>query len=153
MIAFAGISFVDRLSSNPVVVDRLSSIELNPQAERIEGIPPAIAIQGKNLVKTSRATVGTMTEIAGFCKLLFAKIAQLSCHTCKKTVRRDIIPSRDGSAVVITFPYHVDGASPAEVVRYLAGLGFHRVYRHGAVVSLEEGLHRRPTDCSLSWAG
>ena len=121
-----------------------------PQVERIEGIPPAIAIQGKNLVKTSRSTVGTMTEISDFCKLLFSKIAVLSCHGCGKPVRRDapitiwqeIMPVRDGSAVVIAFPYHVDGVPADEVVSYLAGLGFHRIYRHSAVVSLKEGLEQ-----------
>ncbi len=119
-----------------------------PQVERIEGIPPAIAIHGKNVVKTSRSTVGTMTEITDFCKLLFAKIAELSCHSCGKTVRRDspttiwqeIFSLKEGSPVLIAFPYRVNGASSDEVVRYLTSMGFQRLYHQGTIVSLAEGV-------------
>src|SRR6185312_10943057 len=42
-----------------------------PQVDRIEGIPPAIAIEQRNTVKTTRSTVGTMTEICDYMKLLW----------------------------------------------------------------------------------
>src|SRR5499433_1000933 len=48
-----------------------------PRVERIEGIPPAIAIDQTNPVRTSRSTVGTMTELAGHLKLLYARAARL----------------------------------------------------------------------------
>ena len=48
-----------------------------PQVESIEGIPPAIAIDQTNPVRTSRSTVGTMTEINDHLKLLFARTARL----------------------------------------------------------------------------
>jgi excinuclease ABC subunit A len=51
-----------------------------PQAERIEGIPPAIAIDQTNPVRTSRFTVGTMTELNDHLKPLFARAAQLYCR-------------------------------------------------------------------------
>src|SRR5207245_3051322 len=60
-----------------------------PQADRIDGIPPAIAIDQTNPVKTSRSTVGTMTELNDHLKLLFARAAQLFCRQCGKRVRRD----------------------------------------------------------------
>src|SRR5579871_6934642 len=60
-----------------------------PQVERIEGIPPAIAIDQTNPVRTSRSTVGTMTELADHLKLLFARTGQLYCQCCGKPVRRD----------------------------------------------------------------
>src|SRR5437868_5578170 len=41
-----------------------------PEVDKIEGIPPAIAIEQANSVRTSRSTVGTMTEIADYIKLL-----------------------------------------------------------------------------------
>src|SRR5476651_830947 len=47
-----------------------------PQVESIEGIPPAIAIEQANAVRTSRSTVGTMTEIADYLKLLFPRAAR-----------------------------------------------------------------------------
>ena len=60
-----------------------------PQVERIEGIPPSIAIDQTNPVRTSRSTVGTMTELNDHLKLLFARAAVLHCRGCGKAVRRD----------------------------------------------------------------
>src|SRR5688572_30503254 len=60
-----------------------------PQLDAIEGIPPAIAIDQVNPVRTSRSTVGTMTEINDHLKLLFARAARLYCRNCGKEVRRD----------------------------------------------------------------
>src|SRR6187551_1084425 len=60
-----------------------------PQVERIEGIPPAIAIDQTNPVRTSRSTVGTMTELNDHLKLLFSRAAQLFCRGCGHPVFRD----------------------------------------------------------------
>jgi len=60
-----------------------------PQVDRIEGIPPAIAIDQTNPVRTSRSTVGTMTELNDHLKLLFARAAALHCQGCGRPVRRD----------------------------------------------------------------
>ena len=60
-----------------------------PQVDRIDGIPPAIAIDQTNPVRTSRSTVGTMTELNDHLKLLFARAAQLYCRGCGEPVRRD----------------------------------------------------------------
>src|SRR3970040_516019 len=60
-----------------------------PNVESIEGIPPTIAIGQHRPVKTSRSTVGTMTELHDHFKLLFAKIAVLHCRGCERMVERD----------------------------------------------------------------
>jgi len=60
-----------------------------PQVDRIEGIPPAIAIDQVNPVRTSRSTVGTMTELNDHLKLLYARTARLYCSSCGKEVHRD----------------------------------------------------------------
>src|SRR5665647_1645502 len=60
-----------------------------PQVDRIEGIPPAIAIDQTNPVRTSRSTVGTMTELNDHVKLLFARAAELFCRGCGEQVVRD----------------------------------------------------------------
>ncbi|MGC4029450.1 MAG: excinuclease ABC subunit UvrA [Steroidobacteraceae bacterium] len=60
-----------------------------PQVDAIEGIPPAIAIDQTNPVRTSRSTVGTMTEINDHLKLLYARAAVLHCRGCGQVVRRD----------------------------------------------------------------
>jgi excinuclease ABC subunit A len=60
-----------------------------PAVDRIEGIPPAIAIDQTNPVRTSRSTVGTMTELNDHLKLLFARAGHLHCRRCGEIVRRD----------------------------------------------------------------
>ena len=60
-----------------------------PQVDTIAGIPPAIAIDQTNPVRTSRSTVGTMTELNDHLKLLFARAGTLFCRCCGKPVRRD----------------------------------------------------------------
>ncbi len=60
-----------------------------PQVDRIEGIPPDIAIDHTNPVRTSRSTVVTMTEINDHLKSLFARAAGLYCQGCGQPVQRD----------------------------------------------------------------
>ncbi|HVM46440.1 MAG TPA: excinuclease ABC subunit UvrA [Candidatus Acidoferrum sp.] len=60
-----------------------------PQVDSIEGIPPAIAIEQRNSVRTTRSTVGTMTEICDYMKTLWPHVAQLHCRQCGRPVRKD----------------------------------------------------------------
>ena len=66
-------------------LDRLEK----PEAERIDGIPPAIAVTGGGSSRSSRSTVGTATEVADYLRLLFAKIGKVVCRGCGNTVERD----------------------------------------------------------------
>src|SRR2546425_8137035 len=111
-----------------------------PQVDRIEGIPPAIAIDQTNPVRTSRSTVGTMTELADYLKLLYARVAELYCRDCGRKVRRDTaetiftaltersLPAGD-PRLVITFPVTVPANfSEAEVLRLLEAQGYARIH-------------------------
>jgi excinuclease ABC subunit A len=60
-----------------------------PQVDSIEGIPPAIAIEQRNAVRTTRSTVGTMTEICDYMKMLWPQVAHLHCRQCGRLVRKD----------------------------------------------------------------
>src|SRR5579871_3260150 len=60
-----------------------------PQVDSIAGIPPAIAIDQTNPVRTSRSTVGTMTELNDHLKLLFARGAALFDRETAQRVRHD----------------------------------------------------------------
>src|SRR6185437_15180268 len=60
-----------------------------PQVDSIEGIPPAIAIEQRNSVRTTRSTVGTMTEICDYMKMLWPHIARLHCRQCGQLVQKD----------------------------------------------------------------
>jgi excinuclease ABC subunit A len=58
-----------------------------PAVDRIENIPPAIAIEQRNAVRSTRSTVGTMTEVCDHLKVLWPHLAQLHCRKCGQVVR------------------------------------------------------------------
>src|SRR4051812_29987676 len=60
-----------------------------PKVDRIEGIPPAIAIEQRNAVKSTRSTVGTMTELTDYMKLLWPHVARLHCRGCGQPVTKE----------------------------------------------------------------
>ena len=60
-----------------------------PAVDRVDGVPPAIAIDQTNPVRSSRSTVGTMTELNDHLKLLFARAAQLFDQQTAQGVRHD----------------------------------------------------------------
>src|SRR5258708_29560415 len=111
-----------------------------PQVDAIEGIPPAIAIDQTNPVRTSRSTVGTMTEINDHLKLLFARTANLFCRSCAQPVRRDTsetifaemkerAASEGDPRLVITFPIDVPkNFSEEEITRLLQAQGYTRIH-------------------------
>jgi excinuclease ABC subunit A len=109
-----------------------------PKADRIDGIPPAIAIDQTNPVKTSRSTVGTMTELNDHLKLLFARAAQLFCRNCGKPVRRDTpdsiyeqLPKSEGE-LLITFPVPIaKNFTEMEIRELLAKQGYHKIEKRG----------------------
>ena len=107
-----------------------------PQVDRIDGIPPAIAIDQTNPVKTSRSTVGTMTELNDHLKLLFARAGQLHCRGCGKPVRRDsagsIYSQLPGGELLITFPVTIPkNFSESEVRALLEKQGYRHITKTG----------------------
>jgi len=114
-----------------------------PQVERIDGIPPAIAIDQTNPVRTSRSTVGTMTELNDHLKLLFSRAAQVYCRCCAAPVKRDSAQSvyaelgerlqvlgRADARLVVTFPVPVPANfSEAEVLGLLEKQGYTRLFQ------------------------
>src|SRR5688572_28203020 len=120
-----------------------------PQVDAVEGIPPAIAIDQTNPVRTSRSTVGTMTELNDHLKLLFARGAKLCCRGCGKPVVRDTPASifedllKKGDArLVITFPVPIPkNFSEKEVEELLQRQGYTRL--HSRSKSLLEVIQDR----------
>src|SRR4029434_8527485 len=64
-----------------------------PHVDDIRGIPPAIAIEQANPVKSSRSTVGTMTEINDYLKLLWPRVARAFCPSCRREIRPETAQS------------------------------------------------------------
>lgn len=109
-----------------------------PRVDRIEGIPPAIAIDQTNPVRTSRSTVGTMTELNDHIKLLFARTAKLYCGGCGNAVKRDTpenisndwFDSNDTHRLMVTFQVPIpENFSAEEVQQWLARQGYTRVHK------------------------
>ncbi|MBE7366455.1 excinuclease ABC subunit UvrA [Ramlibacter pallidus] len=109
-----------------------------PAVDRVEGVPPAIAIDQTNPVRSSRSTVGTMTELNDHLKLLFARAAQLFDRQTAQPVKHDSpetiyeqLMERTKAAdvrLVVTFPVELPGGTtPEEVEQWLAASGFTRV--------------------------
>jgi excinuclease ABC subunit A len=63
-----------------------------PAVESIEGLSPAIAIEQRALAKSPRSTVGTVTEVADYMRLLFARAGVPHCPTCGKTIQAQTVP-------------------------------------------------------------
>ena len=111
-----------------------------PLVDRIDGIPPAIAIDQTNPVRTSRSTVGTMTELNDHLKVLFARAAALHCRGCGRRVRRDTPASiqdslqvlcrqHDDPPLVLAFPVPIPANfTEAEIRALLSSQGYTRIH-------------------------
>src|SRR5216117_3902700 len=107
-----------------------------PAVDRVDGVPPAIAIDQTNPVRTSRSTVGTMTELNDHLKLLFARAAKLHCRGCGKPVVRDtpqsifhVLAERPDERLLVTFPVNVPkNFSEAEVLQLLEAQGYTKIH-------------------------
>jgi excinuclease ABC subunit A len=110
-----------------------------PAVDKVEGVPPAIAIDQTNPVRSSRSTVGTMTELNDHLKLLFARAAQLFDKETALAVRHDSpdtiyaqLAERAAAAgdarLVLTFPVELPANTSAEELeQWLSASGFTRV--------------------------
>ncbi|GKS92109.1 excinuclease ABC subunit UvrA [Acidovorax sp. SUPP2539] len=110
-----------------------------PAVDKVEGVPPAIAIDQTNPVRSSRSTVGTMTELNDHLKLLFARAGQLFDRQTAQPVRHDSpetiyaeLQRRCAEAgdprVVLTFPVELPAnTSPEQVEQWLSASGFTKV--------------------------
>ncbi|AEG71891.1 excinuclease ABC subunit UvrA [Ralstonia solanacearum] len=117
-----------------------------PQVDRVEGVPPAIAIDQTNPVRSSRSTVGTMTELNDHLKLLFARAAQLFDRETALPVRHDtpetiytelLARTREADPrLVVTFPVELPASTTAdEVTQWLSVSGYTRVQAERVVES------------------
>jgi excinuclease ABC subunit A len=117
-----------------------------PQVDRLEGLAPAVAIEQRNPVVSSRSTVGTATEVYDYLRLLWARIGRCYCRKCGGPVRRDTpeaaadeMVARGRCRVQICFPLPpVARLTHQAVVENLRALGFVRVLADGASFHLDD---------------
>ena len=118
-----------------------------PAVDKVEGVPPAIAIDQTNPVRSSRSTVGTMTELNDHLKLLFARAGQLFDRQTALPVKHDTPETiyaelhrrtaQDDPRLVVTFPVELPAnTTAAEVEQWLAASGFTRVQAEREVATV-----------------
>jgi excinuclease ABC subunit A len=109
-----------------------------PDVDSVENVPPAIAIEQRNSVRNARSTVGTVTEISDYLRLLFARAGEVHCPKCDALVARDtaqaaadrVLGEADGRRV------HLIARSTIAIPELLR-TGYHRLFVDGKIVELE----------------
>ena len=130
-----------------------------PDVDWIDGISPAIAIQQRNAVTSGRSTVGTVTEINDYLRVLFARAGKIVCPDCGEKVARE---TPDGiwrrlrklwpEATPILVGYDQEATGQSGWTESLLAQGFQRVVIDGEVVRLEDAAaaqRRLPSGASL----
>jgi excinuclease ABC subunit A len=117
-----------------------------PDVDYIKGLCPAIAIEQKVISRTPRSTVGTMTEIYDYLRLLFARvgttISPISGTVVKKDEVSDVVKVMQGFAmgdkllILVPFPHHKHRSAPEEL-QILMQKGFARLYVKGRIERIE----------------
>jgi len=132
-----------------------------PNVERIDGLSPAIAIEQRPLSKSPRSTVGTVTEIADYLRLLFARVGIPHCPSCGKRIEAQtvqqivdrILALPDGARFSVLAP--IARGRKGELKLELERLrrdGFVRARVDGAVVDLGDPLEldrQKPHDLDV----
>lgn len=118
-----------------------------PDVDSIEGLAPAIAIEQKSITKNPRSTVGTVTEIYDYLRLLFARIGKPHCHRCGQPITAQtsqeivdtVMALEPGTKVVILSPV-ISGekGTHQKLLQRLQKDGFARVRVDGRMFDLDE---------------
>lgn len=125
-----------------------------PDVEKIEGLTPAIAIDQKTTSKNPRSTVGTITEIYDYFRLLYARIGVQYCHKCGEKISQmsaaDIINQVKklpiGSKVVILAPLiREKKGSFADILENFRHKGYVRAMIDGVMVRLDDEIELSKT--------
>ena len=147
IIVFTGISG----SGKSLLVDCRQFVDKvgKPDVERIEGLTPAIAIDQKTTSKNPRSTVGTITEVYDYFRLLYARVGTQHCHQCNKPISKmsasDVIdqvlklPVESKIAILAPLINRKKG-SFADLLESLRGKGYVRAIVDGVMVRLDEEI-------------
>ncbi|MBD3369297.1 excinuclease ABC subunit UvrA [Candidatus Fermentibacteria bacterium] len=118
-----------------------------PLYESIDGLSPSISIEQKKVSHNPRSTVGTVTEIADYLRVLYARVGQPHCPECGRTVSRQtaqqmvdrVMGMGEGKRLLITAPLVVNRkGTQTELLKTLRKKGYVRVMIDGGMVSLDE---------------
>lgn len=120
-----------------------------PNVDKIEGLTPAIAIDQKTTSKNPRSTVGTITEIYDYLRLLYARVGRQHCHLCGEPIshmsQTDIIAqvlalSQDSQLTILAPIIKEKKGSFADKIESLRQKGYVRAQIDGVMVRLDEEI-------------
>ncbi|MGB9598488.1 MAG: excinuclease ABC subunit UvrA, partial [Minisyncoccales bacterium] len=122
-----------------------------PDVDKIEGISPVIAIEQKKSFANPRSTVGTMTEIYDYLRLLFARVGTAYCLRCKikiscqtiDQIKDQVLKLEKNSKILILGPV-ISGKKGEHraLLEEIKEMGFFRVRVDGKIISVEESLEK-----------
>ena len=111
-----------------------------PDVDAISNIPPALALRQKNTIKNARSTVGTVTEISDYLRLLFATVGKTVCPQCGGEVGRDTVENAGARIIsepglyLVLAPFETGSRSPLDAANYLIQNGYHRLFENDAIL-------------------
>jgi excinuclease ABC subunit A len=120
-----------------------------PDVDTIEGLSPAIAIEQKSTTRNPRSTVGTVTEIYDYLRVLFARTGKPHCHRCGRPITTQTVQEivdqvmglEPGTKVVILSPVLTDQKGTHQrLFQRLRREGFARVQVDGQTLGLDEAI-------------
>src|SRR3990167_4760569 len=118
-----------------------------PDVDNIEGLSPAISIDQKSVSSNPRSTVGTITEIHDYLRLLFARVGEPHCPQCGRPVVRQsstqvvdrILKLKKGSEIAILAPMVKDKKGKHKnIIEHIAKAGYRRARVNGETMLIEE---------------
>jgi excinuclease ABC subunit A len=119
-----------------------------PDVDSISDIPPALALRQKNTINNARSTVGTVTEINDYLRLLFASAGRTFCPPCQIEVTRDTVESAAQQVLATPGPHIFVAAfergsrSLKEATAYLVQNGYHRLFHDNQIVEAADFAER-----------
>ena len=125
-----------------------------PDVERIEGLTPAIAIDQKTTSKNPRSTVGTITEVYDYFRLLYARVGEQHCHQCNKPISKmsatDVINQvlalpNEAKLIILAPLINRKKGSFADLLENLRAKGYVRAMIDGVMVRLDEDIELEKT--------
>ena len=125
-----------------------------PDVERIEGLTPAIAIDQKTTSKNPRSTVGTITEVYDYFRLLYARVGKQHCHQCGQPISQmsasdvinQVLGLPEDSKIVILAPLvNRKKGTFADLLESLRNKGYVRAMIDGVMVRLDEDIELAKT--------
>ncbi len=125
-----------------------------PEVDKIEGLTPAIAIDQKTTSKNPRSTVGTITEIYDYLRLLYARVGIQHCHKCGKVISQmsasdivnEVLKLPQGAKLVLLAPLvREKKGSYADLIESLVHKGYVRAVIDGVMVRFDEEIELSKT--------